>query len=63
MGQTETGGGGGGGVSKLGGGVHRKKLMSGKFVFGKEEFSSKFGDLQFGFSAPFKVIEDGNQAC
>jgi hypothetical protein len=57
VGQTEAGGGGGCGVSKLGGGVHRKKLMSGKDVFGKEEFSSKLGDLQFGFSAPFKVLE------
>jgi hypothetical protein len=55
--QTEAGGGGGGGVSKLGGGVHQKKLMSRKDIFGKEEFSSKLGDLQFGLSAPFKVLE------
>ena len=46
-----------GGVLKLGGGVHRKKLMSGKDVLGKEEFSSNLGDLQFKYSDPFKVLE------
>ena len=53
VGQTEAGGGGGGG----GGGVHQKKLISGKEVLGKEEFSSKLGDLQFGLLAPLKVLE------
>ena len=46
--------GGGGGVTLwLGGGVLWKKLMSGKDVPERIEFSSKFwGDLQFGLFDP-----------